>query len=231
MSFAVPLAERVAFLIGQSPSVVSSGHEAASASVQRAVEAALDRGETHYADRPGILPLRHAVAAYLARRFGIQSDPKTDIIVTCGATEARFIAVQQIFKSGEALYAPLMSDRLAGAAILRRMELVTESWAEIQGLYLTSSSPDAMLRSHIDAAPDSALIIYEVDEERNTFHPAQLTTCQQRTVTIGNLGAESWRVGFLATPVFSSGLRDFKQALTICTTSLSQYAVLAEMET
>ncbi len=85
------------------------------------------------------------------------------------------------------------------------------------------------MRGQIASVPESAFIIYEVDDETGVFHPAQLPNCEQRTVTIGNLGAESWRAGYLVTPVFSSGLRDFKQALTICTTSLSQFAVMAEM--
>jgi aspartate/methionine/tyrosine aminotransferase len=200
----------------------------ASAQVQRAVEEALDRGETHYSDRPGILPLRLAVADYLSRRFGFDANPNSDVIVTCGVTEARFIATQQIFKPGETVYAPVMSQRIAGAAIFRRLEVSARA-ASVDGLYLTSSSSEAAMRGQIDSVPESAFIIYEVDEEISVFHPAQLPNCEQRTVTIGNLGAESWRVGYLVTPVFSSGLRDFKQALTICTTSLSQFAVVAEM--
>jgi aspartate/methionine/tyrosine aminotransferase len=190
--------------------------------VRHAVEDALDRGETHYTDRPGILPLRQAVAASLRQRFGLDVNPKNDIIITCGITEARFVAIQQVLQPGQTICAPAHAERINGAAILRRVQVTPTAG---HALYLTSSTVEKTLP---DPAP---WILYEVDEEQSRSHPAHLPGCEHRTFTLGSIGAPSLRVGYLAAPAaFSSGLRDFKQALTICTTSLSQWAALAGME-
>ena len=58
-----------------------------------AVQDALSRGETHYTDRPGILPLREKVAGLLNRRFGLSYEAG-QITLTCGVTEARFVTIQ-----------------------------------------------------------------------------------------------------------------------------------------
>src|SRR6516164_8791469 len=47
-----------------------------------AVAAALDRGETHYTARPGIRPLREALAAVLADESGIHYDPGAEIFIS-----------------------------------------------------------------------------------------------------------------------------------------------------
>jgi aspartate/methionine/tyrosine aminotransferase len=194
--------------------------------VRQAIEEALDRGETHYTDRPGILPLRQAVSASLQRRFSLAMH---DVIITCGVTEARFITIQQVLQPGQTITAPVCGERIRGAAVLRRVQV---GEVEAQALYLASSSGEATLRGYIEAAPSAAWILYEVDEEQSRFHPAQLAGCDKRTFTLGTLGQPSLRVGYLAAPAaFSAGLRDFKQALTICTTNLSQWAALAGLET
>jgi aspartate/methionine/tyrosine aminotransferase len=229
MPFAIPLADRIEALLQNAPAESDSSNDRPSANILQAVESALDRGETHYTDRPGILALRQRIAGLLKSRFGLEIDARNNVIVTCGITEARFVASQQVLKPGDKLAAPVNSHRLSGAAILRRIQLVT---AGFQAIYLTSSTAETALRSHIAAAAPTALILYELDEHESHFHPAQLPGCENRTLTLGALGAESWRVGYLAAPsVFSSGLRDFKQSLTICTTNLSQWAMLAAMET
>ena len=68
-----------------------------------------------------------------------------------------------------------------------------------------------------------------------SFHPHSIAGFGERVVTIGEIGLEHGlvgaRLGYLAAPAGSSaGLRDFKQALTICSTNLSQWAALAVVE-
>lgn len=228
MPFAIPFAERTSVLLESFPEVSSSFPISVSGPVRAAVNEALDRGETHYTDRPGIPRLREKIANSLRERFQIAINAKNDVIVTCGVTEARFVAVQQLLKPGEIVAAPAASDRIFGAALLRRAELAPEMVASASLLYLTSSTPEAELRKSLADVPACSLVLYEVDESASRFHPAQLAGLEDRTVTIGPLGDESWRVGYLASPgSFSGGLRDFKQALTICSTNLSQWAALA----
>jgi N-succinyldiaminopimelate aminotransferase len=72
---------------------------------REAVCAALDRGETHYADVPGIVPLCGAVAASLATR-GLHVNPQDELIITAGEQEARFLAIQVLGQAGYRLALP-----------------------------------------------------------------------------------------------------------------------------
>ncbi len=234
MTLSVPLAERAERLLARGYEETRLSDAPAPETAVRATLDALGRGETHYTDRPGILPLRERVSERLNARFGIATDPKTNTVITCGVTEARFVAVQELMTPRQKLYAGMRSERLEGALIVRGADLTLEA-GEARVLYLASSVPQEEQRSLLERANGEALVVFEVDDDVNTFHPALLESFKDRTVTIGDLGAadglQSWRVGFLAAPPASApGLRDFKQALTICTTNLSQWAALALLE-
>lgn len=235
MTLAVPLAERIERLQtldhvdGSSADLTVSVPEAA----VHATLAALERGETHYTDRPGILPLRVRVSERLSKRFGLAFG-EADTVITCGVTEARFVAVQELLTSDQALFDGAEAQVLAGALIVRGASF-TDDIGSAQVVYLTSAAPEEEQRKLLSQARDDAFILYEVDDSTSTFHPAQLATFGERTITIGDLcteeGLQSWRVGFLvALKPSTAGLRDFKQALTICTTNLSQWAALALLE-
>ena len=56
---------------------------------------ALEAGNTHYVDVPGIGPLRDAVANYLNQQFGSQYITG-NMIVTAGVQESRFLTIQKI---------------------------------------------------------------------------------------------------------------------------------------
>lgn len=233
MAFAIPLAERAKELLAQDYNELSgSAGPVPEVAVAATIEA-LERGETHYTDRPGILPLREQVTERLAGRFGVAADPKANTVITCGVTEARFVAVQELLEPGQTLYAAVHPERLEGALIVRGAQL-TSDVGSAQVLYLASSMPETTQHNVLDAAADEIVVIFELDDEAGIFHPAQLPAFEKRAVTIGDLGGDdllSQRVGFLAAPAASAaGLRDFKQALTICTTNLSQWAVLAVLE-
>ena len=233
MAFAIPLAERAKELLAQSYNELSGSAGPVPKIAVAATLDALERGETHYTDRPGILPLREQVTKKLAERFGVAADPKANTVITCGVTEARFVAVQELLEPGQTLYAATQPERLEGALIIRGAQLAADAGAA-QVLYLASSMSETAQRNVLDAAADETVVVFEVDDEVNTFYPAQLPAFGNRTVTIGNLGGDnllSQRVGFIGAPAASAaGLRDFKQALTICTTNLSQWAVLAVLE-
>ena len=62
--------------------------------VQAAAAAALDRGETHYTTRPGVIPLREAIAQRLtADGFPASAEA---VLVTNGGAEALYIALQML---------------------------------------------------------------------------------------------------------------------------------------
>ena len=226
------LSERATVLLKHSvEATATSAADAAPANIRSAVEAALDRGETHYTDRPGILSLREKIGALLREQFNIVINAKSDVIVTCGVTEARFLAIEQLLRPGDVLAAPVSSELLFGVALLRGAELESSISANARMVYLKSSAPEESLRSHLALAPASALILFEADEPGSHFHPGQLDGFATRTITIGGLGEDSWRIGYLASPGGpSANLQDFKQSLTICSTNLSQWALLAALE-
>ena len=195
-------------------------------SVQQAVSDAIARGQTHYTDRPGILPLRQKIADQISARFRVPVNAATDVVVTCGVTEARFVAIQQLLAPGDRLAAPTAPERIAGAVLLRRAQLTTRLPARV--LYLTSSTPPQTLRAHLADAAEGTTLLFEVDDPTSTFHPAQISGLAPHTVTLGALGHPGWRIGYLLAPASASpAMREFKQALTICSTSLSQWAILA----
>lgn len=200
--------------------------------VRDAADAALQRGETHYTDRPGILPLRQQVARRLARDFGAEVDAAKGVVITCGGTEARFVAVQQLLPRGGTLVALSHPERVAAACVVRDVTLAGPD-ADPTGavaLYLNGETPHEVADPWLARARDGAWpVVFEADAGGR--HPAALGLAEQ-TVTIGSLGLEhgmaSWRLGFLAAPAAKAGpLRDFKQALTICTTNVSQWGALA----
>src|SRR5258708_7365380 len=61
----------------------------------------LQRGETHYTSNSGILELRHGLADYIARLYGIHYDPETELLITVGVSEALYLALTAILDPGD----------------------------------------------------------------------------------------------------------------------------------
>ena len=66
---------------------------------------ALASGQTHYVDVPGIAPLREAVAEHLNSLTDAQYQP-TNILVTAGVQEARFLTIQKISELYDSIAVP-----------------------------------------------------------------------------------------------------------------------------
>ncbi|CAM4411292.1 aromatic amino acid aminotransferase [Bacillus manliponensis] len=89
--------------------------------VRQACIRSLEEGYTAYTANAGLLELREEIAAYLRRQFDISYDPKDEIIVTVGASQALDVAMRAIVNPGDEViiiepsfvsYAPLVT--LAG---------------------------------------------------------------------------------------------------------------------
>ena len=73
--------------------------------ISRAAVTCLEDGGTHYTSNLGTPALRQAVADYLVRRFGARFDPRCEILVTVGVSEAIDLAVRALCSPGdEVLY-------------------------------------------------------------------------------------------------------------------------------
>ncbi|MGH8219311.1 MAG: methionine aminotransferase [Steroidobacteraceae bacterium] len=90
------------------------------------VSAAMSAGHNQYAPMEGLISLREAIAAKLARSYRIAVDPQTQVTITLGATEAIYSAIQAVVGPGDEViafdpaydsYEPAV--RLAGARCIR----------------------------------------------------------------------------------------------------------------
>ncbi|MGG4409754.1 aminotransferase [Niallia taxi] len=90
-------------------------------SAREAAILSLEQGYTSYTANPGMLELREEISSYMNRRFYVEYNPKSEIIVTVGASQAIDIALRAILNPDEEVivlepcfvaYAPLVT--LAG---------------------------------------------------------------------------------------------------------------------
>jgi aspartate aminotransferase len=72
---------------------------------EAASQALLDRGETHYTAATGILPLREAIVADVARWKGITASPD-QVVVTPGAKPIMFYAMLSLIDEGDEVIYP-----------------------------------------------------------------------------------------------------------------------------
>ena len=66
----------------------------------------LETGKTFYTANRGLAPLCDEISGYLSRRFGLKYDPKSEIVVTVGGSEAIDIAVRALVSSGDEVLIP-----------------------------------------------------------------------------------------------------------------------------
>ena len=203
------------------------GSEVVPSEAAQAAREALARGETHYTDRPGIGVLRAAVASRLSTG-GFEVDPD-HVLITCGIEEARFVVVQAAMPRGGVVAASSPLD-VEGAVLAQGGTMgAPDEPADVVFVDVASMKKGGLTAAVRDGgwlvleAPDADLLECPVD------------SLPEQRIVVGSLGASSglasMRVGFLACSADGfRKLRDFKQALTICTTNLSQWAARAWME-
>jgi aminotransferase len=71
------------------------------APITQAAIASLEAGETHYTANGGMIELREAIAAHLERRYGVAYDPRAELLVTVGASEAVDAALRATLNPGD----------------------------------------------------------------------------------------------------------------------------------
>jgi aminotransferase len=90
-------------------------------SAREAAILSLEQGFTSYTANAGLLELRNEVSSYMKKQFQVEYNPKSEIIITVGASQALDIALRAILDPGDEViviepsfvsYAPLVS--LAG---------------------------------------------------------------------------------------------------------------------
>src|SRR6187549_3219984 len=69
--------------------------------IREAAIYALERGKTTYTSNLGLLRLREAISANVEKNFGITYNPKDQILVTVGVSEALDIALRAVLNPGD----------------------------------------------------------------------------------------------------------------------------------
>jgi aminotransferase len=69
--------------------------------ITRAAIESLEAGETHYTANGGMLELRELIAANLQDRYGVGYDPKTELIITVGASEGVDASLRATINAGD----------------------------------------------------------------------------------------------------------------------------------
>ena len=66
----------------------------------------LEKGFTKYTPNAGLSDLRDEISAYLERRFALRYDPKSELLVTVGGSEAIDLAVRSLINPGDEVLIP-----------------------------------------------------------------------------------------------------------------------------
>jgi len=74
--------------------------------VREACIYALERGYTMYTANTGLPALREAIAAYLEQDFGVRFDPRGEVLVTVGVSEAFDLALRAVVAPGDEVLVP-----------------------------------------------------------------------------------------------------------------------------
>ena len=77
--------------------------------VREAGIASLEKGKTYYTSNAGTPELREEIGRYLERRHSLRYDPKTEILVTVGGSEAIDLAIRAIVNPDDEVILPVPS--------------------------------------------------------------------------------------------------------------------------
>jgi aminotransferase len=69
--------------------------------IRRAAIESIEHGHTHYTSNYGLPELREKLSAHLERLYGVHYDPKTEIVITSGSSEAFDIALRALLDPGD----------------------------------------------------------------------------------------------------------------------------------
>jgi len=67
---------------------------------------ALHDGETHYTSNAGLLELRQAITEHIRNLYSVEYDPKSEVIITVGVSEALYLTMTALLNPGEEVIIP-----------------------------------------------------------------------------------------------------------------------------
>lgn len=75
-------------------------------SIREAGIYSLEKGQTHYTANAGLMELREEICRYNQRKFGVTYDPKSEVVVTVGGSEAIDLMIRAIINPGDEVLIP-----------------------------------------------------------------------------------------------------------------------------
>lgn len=66
----------------------------------------LEKGRTYYTANAGLMELRRECAAYMRRKYDIEYDPKSEILITVGGSEAIDLMIRALIEPGDEVLVP-----------------------------------------------------------------------------------------------------------------------------
>lgn len=69
--------------------------------IREAAITSLEKGKSFYTSNSGLIKFREAIAEYLERRFEVKYNPKDEMIITVGGSEAIDLAIRAIVEPGD----------------------------------------------------------------------------------------------------------------------------------
>ena len=214
---------------------------------------ALESGQTHYVDVPGIMPLREAMVAFLSAQ-GNTGYEASQIVITASVQEARFLTLQTLIEQSVAI-PDVVHPGVKKALGVRVPEVHKLAVDESKGMLPTLESLGNVLEKGVKAVylespvrlTGAAFAASDVSEIRQLIesHDATLICDQglapwlasyapmlsEKATLIGDVfpgvGLEGMPLGFIATGSEQvAGITKLKQIMSICTSTASQYAAL-----
>ncbi len=74
--------------------------------IRRAAVESINRGDTHYTSNYGLPELREKLSDHLFALYGVRYDPKSEIVITSGSSEALDIAFRALLDPGDEVLCP-----------------------------------------------------------------------------------------------------------------------------
>jgi len=75
-------------------------------SIREAGVYSLEKGYTNYSSNAGFIELRREICNYMKRRFNLEYEPETEVVVTVGGSEAIDLAIRALVSPGDEVIIP-----------------------------------------------------------------------------------------------------------------------------
>jgi len=139
--------------------------------IKEAAKKAIDNDDSHYAQAWGHLSLRAEISNYLKRRFNLEYDVQSEVLVTVGASEAIYATLNGLFNPGEKIIIPTPTFPMY-EAIAQAMGVEVIGINTAPDFILTPAMLEATLVEHPDAK--GVLFNYPSNPTGVTYTAAQV---------------------------------------------------------